>query len=166
MPDFRLFQYLVKGEKEFRLQFQKLGAGLKDFRFLWPSFAQKFYEIEQEQFGSEGRKNKWAALSPAYAKWKAAHFPGKSILQRQGPLVTSLTRKGAAGSVYEEKPLSLTLGSSIGYAGAHQKGRGRMPARPPIDITPNDVKAFGKIAQQGLEQIASKAGFRSTGLAA
>lgn len=165
MPDFRLFQFLIKGQRETLLRFHTLGQGLKDFRFVWPAVSKFFYQIETEQFGGEGRSRRWATLSPAYGKWKAAHFPGKPILQREGPLVASLTRR-TSGSIYEEAPLRLVLGSSIRYATAHQRGRGKMPARPPIDMTPSDFKGFGQVLQKGFISIAEKSGFRPTGLAA
>lgn len=165
MPDFRLFQFLIKGEKETLIRFETLGAGLKDFRFIWPAIAEHFYEIEKAQFSGTGRAKQWAQLSPAYGKWKAAKYPGKPILQREGALINSLTRRGS-DSIYESSPLRLVLGSSVKYAAIHQTGRGRMPARPPVDLTPSDFKGFGKILQQGFESIAAKAGFRPASIAA
>jgi phage gpG-like protein len=152
---------------EFLASLERVAASLRDFRFIFPKLADHFYDIEKQTFASQGRQGSWPALTTRYAKWKAAKFPGRPILQREGLLLASLTQKSATGSIYRESALSLTLGSSHPAALVHQTGGKRIPARPPIDFTPQDIQDFGDIiAKETTARMVEIAGFREARLAA
>ena len=135
-----------------------LATKFSDFRFIWPKMAAHFYEIEKQTFSSQGRSTRWAPLSIAYGRYKAAKYPGKPILQATAATMASLTSK-TAGSVFRQDPHSLELGTT--EKTYHQTGGGRLPARPMIDLNDNDFDAFGKILAEALNQIVLDAGFQT-----
>lgn len=148
-------EFRIQGVPGFRAAINTFESGIRNLQFLWPIVAAHFYQIEKEQFASEGgRSHAWAALSSRYGAWKSAHFPGKPILQRLGFLVTSLTARGAQFGIYEEGAMFLRLGTERPGAAAHQR------TRPPIDLTAADFQFFGSILQGGVDSVARSAGFQ------
>lgn len=138
---------------------------ISDFRSIWPNVIRAFYEIEGEQFSSEGStgaSGKWAALSPAYQRFKEVQFPGQSILQASGDLFESLTSPEAFGAVIRPEANELTLGTTIPYALAHHRGApGRnLPARPLISLTEDHKRRLQKEIQRGLVRFTREAGFQ------
>lgn len=86
----------------------------------------------ERNFDEEGRPRRWPPLSPAYARWKERHFPGRRILERTGRLRRSI-RAAIEGN-------AIVLSTDIPYAAAHQFGvpsRG-LPARPFLVLTEDD----------------------------
>lgn len=103
---------------------------LTDSSRLWNSIGMTILQREKEIFDKEGPG--WAALAPRtiYDK-KRMGFP-MDILIRTGALKSSLTQKGAVGSIFEGNKHSLTIGTEIHYAlplytGAPSKN---LPSRP------------------------------------
>jgi len=143
--------------------FNRVEEHISDFRSIWPNVAKEFYAIEEAQFQSEGARGasgKWAALSPAYKRWKEIHYPGEPILKLAHPLYESLTSPDAPDSIFRMEATEMTLGSRTPYATAHQKGAGRMPARPPISLTESDKRRIQKSIQAGLVAFTRRAGFQ------
>lgn len=58
---------------------EAVAARLLDFTEFWPRIVRLFLGWEQKQFKTEGAfwGTPWAPLSPAYAAWKAVHFPDR-----------------------------------------------------------------------------------------
>lgn len=113
-------------------------------------------EVETaKQFDAEGsgpQSGSWAPLSVSYAKWKAAHFPGKPILQRTGALKAALTGPGA-NARRDISGNTLSFGTTgLPYASFHQTGTGRMPARPEFDFGPDFEKAMQAAAAAGVRE--------------
>lgn len=157
------FSFELEGVEVFSRAFNRLEQGIDDFRSIWPNVAKEFYAIEHEQFASEGAhgaSGKWAPLSPAYRKWKETHFPGQPILKLTHSLYESLTSPDAPASIFRIERDEMTLGSRVEYATAHQRGSGRMPARPPISLTEDDKRRLQKAIQVGLVQFTRRAGFQ------
>lgn len=153
----------VSGDVQLDRAFNRVSGFISDFRSVWPAAAQAFYEIETEQFASQGAKGasgKWAPLSPAYAKFKAVEFPGQPILRATSSLFDSLTRPDALDSIYRSEPMQLTMGSKAPYALMHQTGAGRLPARPPISLSENDKRKIQKAIQSELVRFTREAGFQ------
>lgn len=154
----------VDGQERFNWAFDTLGKQIADWRPAWPEIEQVFYRIELEQFESEGARGgqKWQELSPAYKKWKERHFPGRPILMRTGRLKRSLSVIGAGGSdsIHEAEPMSLTLGSKVSYGIYHQRGGGKLPARPPLQINRNDMGKIVSRMWRYAERGARGAGFQ------
>lgn len=104
-----------------------------DARPVWDALADRFVALERRQFASEGAyaSGGWQALSPAYAAWKALHFPGKPILERTGLLKRSLTRRPLG--IESLEPERMVIGSDVPYGRYHQRG-GSIPQRRPVEL--------------------------------
>ena len=154
----------VQGEKAVIDALQKVERGVLDLRQLgtWKWVASEFYKVEKAQFGSEGsagKSGRWQNLTSPYKEIKAKKWGEQPILQASGRLYKSLTANNA-DSVYEESNLELALGSSVPYAGYHQKGTRRMAARPPISLNDEQIAQITKPIQKKLEQLIDNAKLR------
>ena len=83
----------------------------------------------------------WAALSPAYAKWKQARYPGQPILRASG-LMQDLAFISTRGDRFIVK--------STKYGGAHQFGTRKMPARPWMGVPDISLKHIVPIAWRNI----------------
>ena len=101
----------------------------------------------KERFDQEQAPDgtKWKPLSPARVKQRLKRHKAGSmkILQDVGELRRSIQ--------YEAGPNYVRIGSNLKYARTHQFGRGNIPARPFLGVTPNErqhindmVKAYLK----------------------
>lgn len=156
------FTATVEGVEVLNRAFNRVEEYISDFRPLWPAVAQEFYAIEREQFDSEGAagaSGKWAALSPAYKKWKEIHFPGQPILRLTNALAESLTDLEASDAIFRPSADELVIGTKVPYATAHQRGSGFMPARPPISLNEAQKRRIQKAIQRGLVEFTRRAGF-------
>lgn len=77
-------------------------------------------ETEEEQWATGGR-GAWPALSPNSK-------PGPALMVQSGDLLDSLTSPAAA----EMGAMSMSFGTDVFYAGFHQTGTEKMPARQVI----------------------------------
>jgi phage gpG-like protein len=136
-------------EAQFSRAFTRFGNEVADLTPAFEAIADNFHEGEQEMFASEGGgAGGWEKLSPDYAKWKAANYPGKPILQRTGLLMESLTDRSGPGSKFEMSPMRLLMGTGLKHAGYHQAGTGKMPARPPIKLTETQKNEWMKFIHE------------------
>lgn len=133
----------ITGDEEARRKLEQLRLHLEDLRNFWPLLVPIFIGWMGQQFTSEGGwgGQAWAPLSPAYAVWKSQHYPGKSILIREGDL-----RRAASQPRREATPRTLTLWIDSDVAGYHQEGGGNLPARPLIP-TPLPASALRDVDQ-------------------
>ena len=146
----------VAGAEVLDRAFNRIDQEISDFRNFWPGIITTFYEIETQQFQSEGARGasgKWAPLSPAYKLFKEREFPGKTILRRTDALYESMTSADALDSVLRPEKDELTIGSSIPYALIHQR------FRPVISLTDDNKRRMMKSIQQRLVEFARKTGF-------
>ncbi|GLW22941.1 hypothetical protein DI270_017360 [Microbispora triticiradicis] len=122
---------------------------VRDASPAFEQIADDFLRIEEKQFATQGghASGGWVPLSPNYAAWKAKHYPGKLILQRESDLVESLTR-GPEIRIVE--PDQVILGTAVPYAQYHQHGGERLPARPPIALTEADKRRWIRYIQKYL----------------
>lgn len=152
----------VDGDVVLNRSFNRINEYISDFRSVWPSVADEFYKIINEQFaseGSHGASGKWAPLTPAYKKWKTVHFPGDPTLKATHSLFDSMTNPDAADAIFKPEKDQLTIGSKVPYAVAHQRGGGSLPARPIISLTEDDQRRLQKAIQLPLVQFARRQGF-------
>lgn len=137
---------------------------LSDLRPLWPEVIATFYDIEFEQFETEGAASgeRFDPLSTLYSEWKEHNYPGQPILQAEGDLMESLTDPEAAGAVLIPREDELVIGTSVPYARVHQRGSARrnIPARPPIRFAEAQRRRMQKAIQSGLVRF-----IRETGIA-
>ena len=155
------FRADVDGVEVLNRAFNRVEEFVSDFRPIWPRVADEIYAINQEQFDSEGGKGasgRWAALSPAYKKWKEIHYPGQPILRLANTLFESLTDPEAADAVYQPRKDELVIGSRVPYATAHQRGS-RGPARPIFSFSEQQKRRIQKAIQVGLVEFTRRAGF-------
>jgi phage gpG-like protein len=158
------FRLDIAGEVQMDRGIARFSDGLTDYRPIWPIIEDDFYAQEKAQFATVGAEGgeQWKELSPAYADWKEAHYPGKPILQRTGDLVKSLTSGSDPNTVKIEERRTLTLGSKIPYAIYHQSPAPRkvLPRRPEIMLTEEFKRSVMHHLQIYLVQMATQQGFR------
>ena len=162
------FSFSIDGVVEFDRAFNRLDQELDDLRSIWPEVAKTFYQIEAEQFASEGavgQSGKWAALSKSYAKYKAVKFPNQPILKATNSLFDSMTNPDAPGSIFKPERSELTIGSSVDYGIHHQRGKG-VPERKVISMNQDQKRQIQKAIQIGLVQFVRRQGFNILGRAA
>lgn len=85
-----------------------------------------FYDIERQWFESEG-SGQWQPLSPKYAAWKQARYPGKPILQRSSVLFHEVA--GISPSYLLRGSLLQIFIRHSPFWKAHQEGNSRLPRR-------------------------------------
>lgn len=107
--------------------------------------------IERRQFDSQGQfaSGGWMPLAPSTTRAKARHGLSRRILKATGALEASLVGPGA-GHVEIISPHQLVFGTSVGYAGFHQRGTKRMPRRRVIELREQDRRNFVRILQKHL----------------
>jgi hypothetical protein len=129
----------LEGDEEARRNLQRLLYALTDLRPFWPLVIPLFIGWMRRQFETEGAfaGAPWAQLSPAYAAWKAQHYPLRGILVAEGDL-------RAAASKPKRRTTATQLTLTIDWAaekgepvnlGWHQAGTFTMPARPLLFTT-------------------------------
>ena len=150
----------VAGEQQVLRGFSRFTDGVKDMSPALSQIAEEFFgRIMPAQFESQGAYGAggWAPLSPAYAAWKEANYPGRPILVLSGLMKESLTGGGNAYTIKQIAPLRLEVGTRISYALKHQQGGGRVPQRKIISLTEADKMTFSKSLQAYLVSIAQRA---------
>lgn len=149
-----VLDFKIDGESQVLSALSRFGEYADDLREPFAKMADDFVRIEGERFDAEGPG--WAPLSPRYARWKEANYPGRPILVREGHLRESLT--GGAGFVREITKDSMVLGSSVKYALYHHRGGSRLPMREVVRLSAEDRTRWAKILQAYLVSKARAAG--------
>lgn len=124
-------EFILKQSKSFQRQL------VTDLPELFTMFGPVMGEIESEQWATEARGS-WAPLAPSTVEQKAREGWPPDILVRTGDLRDSLTDPARALEVHL---VEATYGTDVSYAGYHQDGTDRMPARQVIpDPLPVDLR--------------------------
>ncbi|MDD3494065.1 MAG: phage virion morphogenesis protein [Candidatus Thermoplasmatota archaeon] len=76
----------------------------------------------------------WEDLSPAYAAWKAKHYPTAGVLELTGTLKKSLTAR-TGDTIVRKEPGGVKVGTRVPYAAYHQEGTKNLPPRPPMALS-------------------------------
>lgn len=154
------FTVTFAGEEIFNRAFNRIDS-LSDLRPLWPEVIATFYQLEAEQFDTEGAAGgqRWTPLSPVYEEYKERNFPGQPLLQVSGDLIASLTDPEAAGAILQPREDELIIGTSVPYAIYHQRGTRKMPKRPPLSFSEEQKRRMQKAIQAGLVRFVREAGF-------
>jgi len=147
----------ISGDVQLDRAFNRVEQEISDFRNFWPGVIVAFYEIETEQFateGAQGASGQWAPLSPAYKVFKEREFPGKSILRREDALYESMTGPDALDSILRPEVDELIIGSALPYALIqHRK-------RPIISLSEDNKRKIVKSIQRRLVEFARTTGFQ------
>lgn len=108
-----------------------------------------------QQFATEGRRaGGWPPLSPRYAAWKAAHYPGRPILVLTG----QMKRAALDTRALQVTPRRLTYQIDDPKALYHQVGAGRLPVRRVVDLTGHDRRMIDRAFARWLARIRARAG--------
>lgn len=158
MPGLLRFGFTVNGREVIARAISGLGAAVTDLTPAWRNVVADFYATEQQRFADEGSYEggpTWEPLSDnpeghGYKSWKEWHFPGQPILTLRGGLRRSLTQQGSEGNVTEVGPMALSMGTKLAVGKSrrwnlgmlHQTGTERMPARPPVWVSPQEKKRW------------------------
>ena len=124
-------------------------------RPVWDEVARELWDIEKQQFASEGgagASGKWPELTLDYKAQKVKRYPGAKILQRTGAMYESLTGQTGDTVLIKEKQ-SFAIGSSLKYPPFHQRGDGNLPQRAVIDFSEEQKRKLQKGIQRGLLEI-------------
>ncbi len=153
----------VQGDEELAKAFELMRSRVNDWRPFWPDIAAVFYIGEKALLDSQGY-GRWEPLSDGYKAWKTKHYPGEQMMQLTGDLYRSLTTKWNPHAVYELEALSMTLGTTVPYAAAHQYGYAprNLPARVIMDVTETDINIMGRVAVESFDRYAQNLGFETT----
>lgn len=163
--------------RELTMNMAGFASDISDLTTVWPEVAPVLQAQVLEKFASEGsagEHGEWDALSPRYGAWKEAHYPGKTILQRDGTLINSF-QDGGAGHVDRRTETTLEFGSAVPYSVYHQWGYrtrlgtgkrkpredalARVPARRQLDPTDTDIDGIRRAMQAGIVKMVRRRGF-------
>lgn len=154
----------VEGVTILNRSFSRVNETLTDLRPIWDNVQREFWAIEDQQFKSEnarGASGTWKPLTRPYAKRKAQRYGVKTILRASDRLYSSLT--GQTGdTVLLKDPQEFGIGTSLKYAGYHQRGGGRLPKRPVIDFSENQKRDLMKGMQRDILKELRKTGLEVT----
>ena len=125
-----------------------------DLRESGPDIDRAFARLESEQFASEGASGRGGRWAPLTRSTEAQKRGRGQILVRTGRLRDSLTRTGHAEHVYRASESEIELGTSVPYAGRHQRGGKRLPAREVISLTPEQAaRLFEPVVRRAREEV-------------
>lgn len=163
------FEFGVLGDVQVKRTLADYAEAAADMRPVWGDLANLFAKQNREQFDTQGARGAggWAALSPAYAAWKARAYPGKTILRRTDALYESLTARPFGVEVIEAKVMRLGTDvksdDGFDYPRAHQQGTERMPRRRPVVLTEADRRTWVRSIQRYIKTAAGKHGAAGVG---
>ena len=149
-------QISVDGVDQFNRTFSRLDENFDDLTFLWDDVRDAFWEIQEDQFqsgGAKGASGAWKPLSKKYEEEKIRRYGSfaliAGVLRATDDLYKSLTRQ-TKDTVYQKSKKSMAVGTSLKYAGYHQRGGGRLPKREVISISDKQKKTLQKTIQKNL----------------
>jgi len=140
-------------------------AQLRDLRPFWPKVVSLAIGWWGRQFETEGgyAGRPWSPLSPSYAAWKAANYPGRGLLVLERDL-----RQAASRPERRATPTTLTLeipwarlkGKDVDLSW-HQLGTERMPPRPLIfgdPLPPIARLDLDRVMDEYLDELVARSG--------
>ncbi len=149
----------VEGEEQLKIALGKASDVISDLRPAWKPAQKLFQDFSEDQFqssGSAGASGKWKPLSKKYEAQKVRKFGTFALLAginiRTERLYKSL-RGETSDTVYIPEKDSLTLGTTVPYAGYVQR------VRPVISLSDKQKQELGMTIKKEL-----KTQMRGTGL--
>lgn len=150
----------VDGIETLQRSFNRLDK-IDDWRPIWPEVGKVFYEIEAEQFATEGAAGgeKWTPLSKVYEKFKAVAYPGQPILQADEDLRESLVSPFGVNAIYRATEKELDIGSKDPKVLVHHRGspKKHIPKRKVINLSEIQKRRIQKAVQAGLVRFVREA---------
>lgn len=141
----------IDGQKEFDRFFIRFDRKLSDLEPVWDDVRDTLWEIEAEQFESEGAAGgkRWQELSARYKVQKINRYGQKPILEASGRLKRAMTSK-TSDTIYQKSRDAMYLGTSLKYARYHQDGGKNLPQREVIKLSDSQKTKLQKGFQRGL----------------
>jgi phage gpG-like protein len=141
-------RFAFQGDEQVNRTLEAIENRGQDAIPLWEELANRFLDLEERQFDSEGAyaSGGWEPLSPPYAAWKLDHYPGTHILERTGDLKASLT-DGPGVRVLTSR--AMWIGSDVDYGQFHQRGDG-VPQRRPVELPEDERELWVRLTHRYL----------------
>ena len=148
----------IFGETVVANKFERMAKDAKNATPVFKEISKYLMQITETQFESQGRRGggSWKHNTPKWTKRKIVKGWNPLILHqmhpRSGSLRRSVTRPRTKGQVLVITNTSINFGSSLPYAGRHQYGYGKTPARPFLKVTKGDSKKITQMLSDHLMQ--------------
>lgn len=144
------FQFTISlpEQPQLTVMLSRWEASIRDWRPFWNNyFAPAWYRHVDTTYITQGSSagQPWPQLSPAYAEWKNAKWPGMPLGVLSGATRESLTFPNDSNGIWRAGPTSLTVGTKVPYARYLQSGTRRMPPRPPLTASREFVLEVGRL---------------------
>ena len=149
-------RFEIMNDVQFSRAFETAISKVANLTEPFTEMADDFFQTMSGVFEAEGayeERTKWQDLSPAYARWKARHYPGRKILELTGRMKRSLTVKGGADNVLMISPTEMSVGTRVPYAVLHQTGTSKLPMRKVIELTASEKKRWVQIVHRYLFEV-------------
>lgn len=129
-----VIEFSVEGADRWRRRLVGISRGLRDFRSLGEALTPTVRLHMGEWIDDQGRGT-WQALSPRYARWKTANYPGRRMMVLEGDLSASLHGRGEF-AVTHISQRGGEWGTRVPFARAHHHGYpdGNLPKRPLMQL--------------------------------
>lgn len=126
------FEYTVQGDVLISRSFVRGAGRLRDLRPANHAIHDLLLEEFRRNFDSEGQyaSGGWAALAPSTVEQKQRLGLDNGILKRSEAFYRSMTEKGDPNQRVVIGRRKFEMDTKLDYAGFHQTGTSRMPARP------------------------------------
>jgi phage gpG-like protein len=131
--------FQIDGLPEIRRRLASWGASIQTLEPAWQDVGDALtadFMLNMIGEGGVFARKMWPQLAPSTVadRLRKGYGGAHPILQRTGALALSLLR-GGPGNVFQTTPNSLVVGTNIAYAGFHQRGTSKMPARPVVGMS-------------------------------
>lgn len=165
-------QINTNGEAIYARGFDMLETQARDMTIPLSTIGGRLLEDVGAQFGSEGAwsGNPWAQLSEKYAKYKDQKAPGLPKLvgmKRTGDIGQRPQTYARSGKMRVElldpgavhvTPRRMAYTPTSDIAGFHEFGTDRMPARPPVEVPPGELREWDRSMVRWLNGLLVQAG--------
>lgn len=162
----------TNGEAIYARGFDMLEREAGDLTVPLSAIGGRLIEDVGAQLGTEGSwsGNPWQQLSDKYQKWKDQHVPGLPKLvgiRRTGDIgqrPQTYERSGRmraelldAASVHVS-PRRMIYAPTSDIAGYHEFGTSKMPARPPVEVPPGELREWDRLFIRWMNGLLVQAG--------
>ena len=144
----------VDGDVEYARAFDLSARLADDLREPLGDVGAELIGAVSRQFASEGASElgtRWQPLSPAYAAWKQANYPGRPMLVRTGEMRSAAVDARRALSI---TPRRLTYTVDSDYAIHHHRGEG-VPSRRFVVLSTATRRSIDRVFVEWLSGIYS-----------
>lgn len=145
------FDLSVDGDVQVSRRLERFAERADNATPLWFNIMQYLVGAEKRQFNSQGGTGSggWAPLAQSTKDQKAAQGLDPRILHATLRLRNSLTSMGGGDAVRIVEDDFMAFGTTVPYAGFHQRGAG-VKQRRPVELTEGQRKTIAKRMQRWL----------------